>query len=227
MVLSEAKDAVSVVVSVAGESCEILAGSVDGRLRSYDVRTGKCTVDRLPAPVGGLCLTRDGKIAAVGTLDGKLRMLERATGTCLQSFPPARAKEEELAEQAGNDGAGYANTSIRLRPTFGGVRGSESESLLLSGSEADGRVRAWDVLTGRECASVEPPRLGPSGATNSWSNTNIKTSGEKAREKDKVPVISVVEWRGASGAGGGLGGSVWACGGVGGRVWVYGTGGEE
>jgi mitogen-activated protein kinase organizer 1 len=42
MTLSEAKDSVSCVVVIESE---ILAGSVDGRVRTYDVRTGKLTTD--------------------------------------------------------------------------------------------------------------------------------------------------------------------------------------
>jgi mitogen-activated protein kinase organizer 1 len=42
MTLSEAKDSVSCVVVIQSE---ILAGSVDGRVRTYDVRMGKLTTD--------------------------------------------------------------------------------------------------------------------------------------------------------------------------------------
>ncbi|KAL9624281.1 MAG: hypothetical protein Q9160_001528 [Pyrenula sp. 1 TL-2023] len=217
MVLSGARDAVS-VVRTTGDS-EVLAGSVDGRLRSYDVRTGRCTVDRLPASIGGVCVTKDARAVAVSTLDDRVRLLERGTGALLQSFPGGKGEGDERAGPGGE--GGYANSSLRLHASFG-----VNESILLSGSEADGRVRAWDVLTGRGCGSVEPPRDQERTRTSSERDQAKRLAGkswsDSKGEKEKVPVVSVVEWRGEGGRG-----NVWACGGVEGRVWVYGRGGEE
>lgn len=196
MVLSEARDAVS-AVAIANET-EIVAGSVDGRVRAYDVRNGQCTTDRLPVPVGGLRLTRDGKAMAVSTLDSCVRMLDRGEGKLLQSFP-----KEERDGGSGSGLGSYQNQDVRLKAAFG-LR----EEVLLSGSEADGRVRSWDVLTGREVASVEPSR-------------GEKPLAKSREDKAKAAVVSVVEWRGQGGLG-----DVWACGGVEGRVWVYGNGKE-
>lgn len=48
MTFSEAGDSVSSVdVSGLGSGWEVLAGSVDGRVRNYDIRMGKVTVDVL------------------------------------------------------------------------------------------------------------------------------------------------------------------------------------
>ncbi|RMZ90056.1 hypothetical protein DV736_g2722, partial [Chaetothyriales sp. CBS 134916] len=53
MVWLEAKDGVS-SLAVPGNGHDIVSGSVDGRLRSYDVRMGRVTVDALPGPVTSL-----------------------------------------------------------------------------------------------------------------------------------------------------------------------------
>ncbi|KAJ9617083.1 hypothetical protein H2200_000804 [Cladophialophora chaetospira] len=171
MVLEEAKDGVSSLV-VSG--CEIIAGSVDGRVRSYDIRTGKVTVDVMPGSVTSLDFSRDGRTLLIGCLDGRIRMLDRTDGTCLRAFP----EEGET---------GYKNESLRLKSCFG-----QNEALVLSGSEGDGDVRAWDVLSGKNIGSAKV--------------------GSK--------VVSVVKWREGSQAQGRR--SLWAGGGADGVVKIFG-----
>lgn len=233
MVLSEARDAVS-VVAIANE-VEIVAGSVDGRVRSYDVRTGKCTVDRLPAPVTGLRLTRDGRAMAVATLDDRVRMLERVEGKMVQAFPKEKEEQQQQGPHfggreggksasttttttttIGNGNGSYRNRDVRLKATFG-LR----EEVLMSGSEADGKVHVWDVLTGLECASVEPLTAGPRPRRPQAYSLREGEVKDPSKTPAAPAVVSVVEWRGEGGMG-----DVWACGGVEGRVWIYGDGGN-
>ncbi|KIW53881.1 hypothetical protein PV05_06291 [Exophiala xenobiotica] len=178
MVLDEAKDGISSVV-VPGNGHEIVSGSVDGRLRSYDIRMGKVTVDVMPGPVTSLDVSRDARTVLVGCLDGRIRMMDRTDGTCLRGFPPEGNVE------------GYKNDSLRLKSCFAG-----NESLVLSGSEDDGRVRGWDVLSGKSVGNVD---VNPS-----------------------AKVVSVVRWREGSQAQGRQG--LWAGGGAEGIVKVYGVG---
>ncbi|EXJ60450.1 hypothetical protein A1O7_04603 [Cladophialophora yegresii CBS 114405] len=182
MVLEEAKDGISaLVVPDAGPGHEIVAGSIDGRVRAYDVRTGKVTADVFPGAVTSLDISADGKTLLVGCLDGRIRMMDRSDGTCLRAFPP------EDDDEAG----GYKNESLRLKSCFGMNGG-----LVLSGSESDGSVRAWDVLGGNNVGSVQ---LSPTGK-----------------------VISVVKWREGSQAQGRQ--SLWAGGGADGTVKIYAEG---
>lgn len=58
MILDEAKDSVS---SVAVSEHEIFTGSVDGRLRRYDLRMGMLSVD----VIGGLSLSTSGQAPKV------------------------------------------------------------------------------------------------------------------------------------------------------------------
>ncbi len=173
MAFEEAKDGVSALV-VSG--AEVISGSVDGRVRSYDLRTGRVTVDVMPGSVTSLDLSRDGRTLLVGCLEGRIRMMDRGDGTCLRAFP-------EEGEQ------GYKNESLRLKSCFG-----RNEGLVLSGSESDGDVRAWDVLSGKKIETVQV--------------------GAKA--------VSVVKWREGSQAQARQ--SLWAAGGADGVVKVYGEG---
>jgi len=173
MVLDDAKDSVS-CLAVPRTGVEIVAGSVDGSVRSYDVRAGCCTVDTLPAAVTSVEVTRDAKVLLVSCLDSRIRMLDRKDGTCLQTL----------------QGAGYVNEELRLQSCFG-----LGEAVVLAGSETDGKVRAWDVVSGGVAGEVE------------------------ASEGGKV--VSVIAWRDNSRSSAGTDG-VWACGGVDGKARVYG-----
>lgn len=176
MVLDEAKDGVSSIV-VPGNGYEVVAGSVDGRVRSYDVRMGRVTLDVMPGPVTSLDVARDAKTLLVACLDGRIRMMDRTDGICQRAFP------------AEGNAAEYKNASLRLKSCF-----ALHESLVLSGSEADGSVRAWDVLSGKGAGVLD---VSPAGK-----------------------VVSVVKWREGSQAQARQG--LWACGGADGLVKIYG-----
>jgi len=178
MVLEDAKDGVSALWCW---DKEVIAGSTDGRVRSYDVRMGRCVVDVQPGPVTSLSVSRDGRTVLVGCLDGKLRLTDRENGGCLRTFPP----EGKMGPEEG----GYKNESLRLHSTL-----ALNDSIVLSGSEADGRVRGWDVLSGKQAASIEVSETGK--------------------------VISVVKWREGSEVESRRG--VWAAGGADGVVRIYG-----
>jgi mitogen-activated protein kinase organizer 1 len=131
MVFEEAGDSVSAVV-VREE--EIITGSVDGRVRSYDIRMGLYTADIMPAAVTSIQITADGQAILIGCLDSKIRLLDRKNGNCLQAFK----------------GNGFTNEELRIKSCFG-----KREAIVMSGSEDTGRVNAWDVMTGQLVGSVE------------------------------------------------------------------------
>ncbi|KAI9667060.1 MAG: hypothetical protein M1831_001237 [Alyxoria varia] len=99
MVLDEAKDSVT---TVDVSEHEVMTGSVDGRLRVYDLRMGMAYVD----VIGHSCL--------VSTLDSKLRLMDKSNGKLLQSY----------------EDPSFTNDKYRIRSSPGGrdtfiVSGSE------------------------------------------------------------------------------------------------------
>ncbi len=139
MVIEEARDSVSCVWSGGGEY-EILSGSVDGRVRCYDLRAGRLETDVVGASVTSLRRTRDGKGVLVGSLDSCVRLMDRDGGGLLRSYKGEKWKNEEF----------------RMRSAFGG-----NERWVLCGNEEvkgdDGEVVVWDTLTGKV---VERIRVG-------------------------------------------------------------------
>ncbi|KAL2134254.1 hypothetical protein VTI74DRAFT_687 [Chaetomium olivicolor] len=200
-VLGEARDAVS---SVAVCDAEIVAGSVDGRVRAYDVRMGRCVTDTFPASVTSVCLARDGRTMLVGALDSKIRLMDRRDGKCLRTY----------ADE------GWRNAELRLQSVFGGgerfvVAGDEMTATegggSARGSNNDGRVWAWDLLTGKLAVTVPVP-------WGSGSENRKKVIGRDGKEKERKNVVSCIAWRD-----GGFG-DQFCVGGTSGVVTVFGEG---
>lgn len=172
-VLTEAKDAVTALVA---HGPEIVAGSVDGRVRTYDVRAGRCVTDVVGPSVTSLCLTKDGKAVLVGGLDSKVRLMDRETGGCLKTYADS----------------GWTNEDFRVQSILGG-----KEQYVLAGDEmsgtpgqnAEGRIWAWDVVTGDLKATVRVP-WGPAG-----SEPKKKVIGKDGKEKERANVLSCLAWR--------------------------------
>ncbi|KAH7318689.1 WD40-repeat-containing domain protein [Stachybotrys elegans] len=175
-VFSEARDAVTSLV-VRGP--EVVCGSVDGRIRSYDVRMGKCTTDVLAASVTSLSLTRDGHAMLVGSLDSTLRLMDRGSGKCLKTYADA----------------GWRNTDLRIQSMLGAkekyvLAGDEMTSEeAAKGAAGEGRVWVWDVMTGKTVAKVAVP-WGPLGY-----EPRKKVVGRDGKEKTRSNVISCMAWR--------------------------------
>lgn len=74
------------VTSVLAVGHCILAGSVDGTLRRFDVRLGRQYVDALHHPISGLALTRDGLCVLAACLDSQLRLLDVEAGELLAAY---------------------------------------------------------------------------------------------------------------------------------------------
>lgn len=125
MTLDDAKDSVT---DVAVHDAEILATSVDGRVRSYDLRTGMCHVDVIGHPCTSLAVTTKGTEMLVSSLDSTIRLMDRDNGQLLKAY---------------QDDA-FVNKDLRVRSTLG-----LNDSVVLSGSD-NGMVFVWDILGG-EC----------------------------------------------------------------------------
>lgn len=180
--LAEARDAVSALV-VRG--AEVVAGSVDGRVRTYDVRMGRCVTDVIVASVTSLCLTRDGNAVLVGSLDSRIRLMDRANGACLKTYTSAPEDGERQ----------WRNEELRVQSVLGGqekyvIAGDEmtAPSSAGGGGKTDGMVWAWDMLTGKVAAKVPVP-WGPGG------ESRKKVVGRDGKERERKNVVSCIAWR--------------------------------
>ena len=163
-VLDEAKDSIT-CLAVSGPS--VLSGSVDGRVRVYDMRMGKITTDTIGPSVTSLSLTNDGKAMLVGSLDSKLRLMDRDNGKCLRTY----------------SGPSYKNEEFRTQSMLG-----NKDRHVIAGDE-QGHMWAWDMLTGKVHAKIAVP-WGPAGY-----EPKKKVIGKDGKEKARVNVISSVAWR--------------------------------
>lgn len=74
--LSDAKDSVTCVSAGAG-GAEIVTASVDGQVRTYDLRMGRMIAEDVTHPITSFALTSDGTCIASSCLDGAIRFWER------------------------------------------------------------------------------------------------------------------------------------------------------
>ena len=81
--MEEAKDSIT---SVLVRGHEIFSASVDGCVRSYDVRMGKLRTDHIHHPITSLNISHDGNCVLLGCLDSALRLLDKDSGELLNSF---------------------------------------------------------------------------------------------------------------------------------------------
>uniref|UniRef100_A0A4E9DLP4 Uncharacterized protein n=1 Tax=Gibberella zeae TaxID=5518 RepID=A0A4E9DLP4_GIBZA len=172
-VFDEASDAIT-CLAVRGP--EVLAGSVDGRVRSYDIRMGQVTTDVIGAPVTSLSLTRDGRAMLVGSLDNKLRLMDRDNGSCLRAYTDPAWKNED----------------VKLQALLGGKEKYVMVGDAMAGeavSKGEGRIWAWDLLTGKLAAKVTVP-WGPQGF-----ELKKKAVGRDGKEKARSNVVSCMAWR--------------------------------
>uniref|UniRef100_A0A8C3NSJ2 WD repeat domain-containing protein 83 n=2 Tax=Passeriformes TaxID=9126 RepID=A0A8C3NSJ2_GEOPR len=118
-VLDEAKDGIS---SVKLSAHEILTGSVDGRVRRYDLRTGQLCSDYIGSPITSVCFSKDGQCVLAASLDSTLRLLDKDTGELLGEY------------------TGHRSTTYRLDCVL-----NELDTHVGCASE-DGHVYFWDLL---------------------------------------------------------------------------------
>ena len=154
--LPEASDTVS-SLHAHMPSYSLASCSYDGRVRVYDLRMGRTSVDVVAHPVTSVRCSTDGNALLASTLDGRIRMLDRADGKLLQGF--GGNPSTSTSGGGGNDGEGpvYRNEELRIRSVL-----AKGDAVVLSGSEAEKKgdrssqafVFAWDVLSGEFVAAV-------------------------------------------------------------------------
>ncbi|KAI9102547.1 WD40-repeat-containing domain protein [Phlyctochytrium arcticum] len=126
-VLDHAKDSVE-SVQILGSY--ILTGSVDGYIRTYDIRMGDVTSDKVGHPVSSAVYSGDENCVLATCLDDTLRLFDKDNGELLNEYK------------------GHKNNSYRLISTL-----SYTDAHVVSGSE-DGRICIWDLVEGDLVKSI-------------------------------------------------------------------------
>ena len=125
--LQEMRDGVT---SILVTDHEILIGSADGKVRTYDLRNGKLVTDMITfdgSAISSISLTSDGQCYLVNTTksDDSLKLMDKNNGALLQEYFGVTNKK------------GY-----RLEATIG----FESKQIL-AGSD-DGKINMFDLVRG-------------------------------------------------------------------------------
>ncbi|KAJ3554925.1 hypothetical protein NM688_g2852 [Phlebia brevispora] len=131
-ILEDARDAVQALHIGHGT---ITTGSVDGYVRTYDLRMGQLRSDYIGPPVTSVVPTQDGQTYLVTTLDSHVRLMDAASGKML------------------NDFTGHKVTEYRCRSCFG-----HGEASVICGDE-NGMVWAWDLVDAKPLAPNPPPKV--------------------------------------------------------------------
>jgi mitogen-activated protein kinase organizer 1 len=121
------KEATSSITSLSILGASLYVSSLDGHVRTYDLRMGKIMDDLVGHPVNSVRPSKLGDSLLVSSQEGKLRLFDAANGSVLQTFSGRKAG--------------------RCKAIWG--YGEES---VIAGDE-DGKVWAWDVL---DAKLVEP-----------------------------------------------------------------------
>ncbi|KZT27963.1 WD40 repeat-like protein [Neolentinus lepideus HHB14362 ss-1] len=150
-ILEEAKDAVQ---TIHVGPTNIITGSVDGHVRTYDLRKGQLRADYIGSPVTSVLPTADYTTYLATTLDSTVRLMDASTGKLLQQFTAA----------------GYSVKNYRCRAVFG-----HGEASVVGGDEG-GRVWAWDLLDGQVLQPNPPPRVHEKVVT--WTEHHPTDAGE-------------------------------------------------
>ncbi|KAL7551437.1 hypothetical protein ACHAWF_015483 [Thalassiosira exigua] len=129
MLLDQAGDAVTCVAGGRGVA-QILTSSVDGKMRTYDLRTAQMFTEDIVHPITTFSLSRDGSMVAASCLDGIIRLWGCATDTRqLNSRKKVRRKLH----------SSHMGSNYKVECAF-----ASNEEYVVSGSE-DGAVAVYPV----------------------------------------------------------------------------------
>ena len=174
-ILKEAKDSVTdVQVVLSGHEDQhrsdvyIRTASIDGVLRTYDLRRGLLQSDDCGSPITSMAATKDGQCVAVSCLDGTIRLLQADSGELLNTYS---------GHKAGN----YALQVGILANDATIISGSEDGVCVLSDLVQAHRVQALEVSPGTPvCAIAAHPTLSSVVVTVSYDATTTVWSHDSS-----------------------------------------------
>mmetsp|Transcript_19005 Transcript_19005/g.56607 ORF Transcript_19005/g.56607 Transcript_19005/m.56607 type:complete len:327 (-) Transcript_19005:357-1337(-) len=110
------------VTSVTCNGSDVIAGSVDGTVRRFDVRMGRAYADQVHAPVTCVATSHDGQCILAACLDSTLRLLDKGSGELLAAYQ------------------GHLHAGVKLDCCL-----TPSDAHVIGGSET-GEVLYWDLV---------------------------------------------------------------------------------
>jgi mitogen-activated protein kinase organizer 1 len=110
------------VTSLLVTDHSLIAGSVDGKLRIFDIRMGKMTTDHVCQPITSVSLSNDRNCILVSSTDSTLRLFDKATGELLNEY------------------TGHMNRSYKIESCF-----NNDDCYIVSGSE-DHVIYFWNLV---------------------------------------------------------------------------------
>jgi mitogen-activated protein kinase organizer 1 len=119
--MKDFKDSVS---SIAQTEFSIIAGCIDGNVRTYDLRKGHLQTDNLQDPITCVRVSEDQNTYLATCLGGTLRLVDIHSGNILKEYK------------------GHIHSSFKTEACF-----ESDHQHLLAGSE-DGSIVHWDLLSG-------------------------------------------------------------------------------
>jgi len=131
-ILDDAKDS---IMSIDITDDEITVGSVDGRIRIYDIRMGKLHEDFVGESITNVCFSNDNQSVIVNSTDNTVRLIDKTSGQLL------------------NDYTGHTHTKLQLQAVSW-----YDDSAILSVCEKS-KVFIWDLIGGEVKQTLELPAL--------------------------------------------------------------------
>lgn len=122
--IDDARDAITSICLGKQNQGELLASSMDGCVRRYDIRAGRVHVDDCKAPVSKVSLSNDENCILASCLNSSIRLIEKDSGELLQTY------------------TGHKNEDFKLWSAL-----DPSDAYVVSGSE-DGKIYYWELVEG-------------------------------------------------------------------------------
>ena len=170
----------------------IVTASVDGHLRSYDLRKGEQAVDDVGAPLAAMALgstspsssshnsksssnsnSNKNDCALLAGLDGRLRLLDLRSGARLAEFSGHDARS---GVRTGCALFNYSNTSLSSSSSSSSSAAAAGSSLYAACGSEDGRVCCWSVENEREMTSSVSIHGGGGGSSFTSSIPSFSSS---------------------------------------------------
>ncbi|XP_054744537.1 WD repeat domain-containing protein 83 isoform X2 [Anastrepha obliqua] len=152
------KDARDCITTVLTNDHKIIASSLDGCIRQYDIRVGEVIYDKIGDPITFLKLTRDEQCLVAACQDSTVRLIDCETGTLLSEYKGHKAEDFHIEC---------------------GIMANDAQ--IISGT-SEGCAIVWDLLDGKILQHIKLSSNG--GVVNSLDTHPSENELVLARRRD-------------------------------------------